>query len=125
MLDCGLDAVLCMRFRKQDFMATASDFLDAVRAQVRLEELWLGALQLLGPGVRGSRAAVAEYAALHGMRLTILPPPLPANRDWRLHSKSTRLDWVGTLRYESGLLHSQQERALSVSEELQGAGICY
>jgi FAD synthetase len=83
MLDCGLDAVLCMHFVKRDFRATAADFLDAVRTRVQLEELWLGALQLLGPGQRGSRAAVAEYAALHGMRLTILPPPPLAIYDLR------------------------------------------
>jgi hypothetical protein len=91
MLDCGLDAVLCIRFRKRDFMATAADFLDAVRAHVRLEELWLGALQLLGPGQRGSRAAIAEYAALHEMRLTILPAPPVATYDVRSFLAAGRL----------------------------------
>jgi FAD synthase len=73
MLDVGLDSVLLMRFRRRDFDATAAYFLDAVRAHVRLEELWLGALQLLGPGAKGAPAAVAEYADLHGFRLTMLP----------------------------------------------------
>jgi FAD synthase len=71
--DLGVDCVLCMRFRKRDFDATAAQFLDAVRTRVELEELWLGAVQLLGPGSRGARPAVAEYADRHGFRLTILP----------------------------------------------------
>lgn len=91
MLECGLDAVLCVRFRKHDFTATAAEFLDTVRTNVLLDELWLGALQLLGPGDRGSAAAIADYAALHGMRLTILPPPPLATYDVRSFLASGRL----------------------------------
>jgi hypothetical protein len=69
----GLDAVLCMRFRQRDFKATAAEFLDAVQARVKLEELWLGAMQLLGPGDQGGPQAVAHYADRHGLRLTMLP----------------------------------------------------
>jgi hypothetical protein len=73
----GLDAVLVMRFSRRDFGATAAEFLDAARAYVDLEELWLGAVQLLGPGSQGGREAVADYAGRHGFRLIILPrPPL-------------------------------------------------
>ena len=91
MFDCGLDAVLCMRFRKRDFAATASEFLDSVRGYVKLEELWLGALQLLGPGQRGSRAAIADYAALHGIRLTTLPAPPIVLHDVRSFLAAGRL----------------------------------
>ena len=90
-LGCGLDAVLCVRFRKRDFTATAAEFLDAVRASVLLDELWLGALQLLGPGDQGSAAAIADYAALHGIRVTILPPPPLATYDVRSFLASGRL----------------------------------
>jgi hypothetical protein len=69
----GLDAVLRMRFRKRDFDATAAEFLDAVRACINLDELWLGAMQLLGPGSQGGPQAVADYADRHGLRLTMLP----------------------------------------------------
>jgi FAD synthase len=112
-LNCGVDAVLCMRFCEQDFSATAEDFLDAVRAHARLEELWLGALQLLGPGPRGSMAAVAEYTNLHGMHLRILPPPPLLTYDVRAFLASGRLiDAIQTVghppvwdRPSSGELH--------------------
>ena len=69
----GLDAVVVVRFRKIDFGATAAAFLDTVRERVCLEELWLGAVQQLGPGIPGSPPAVADYAHRHGFRLTMLP----------------------------------------------------
>jgi hypothetical protein len=91
MRDVGLDAVLRMRFRRRDFDATAAEFLDAVRARVDLEELWLGALQLLGPGAPGARAAVADYADRHGFRLTMLPLPPVGTYDVRALLASGRL----------------------------------
>lgn len=75
MLDCGIDAVLRMHFRKRDFTATAAEFIDLVRERATLEEIWLGALQLLGPGQLGSHSAITDYAARHGVRLTMLPAP--------------------------------------------------
>lgn len=91
MRDLRLDAVLRMRFQKRDFDVTAAQFLDAVRARVDLEELWLGALQLLGPGTQGARAAVADYADRHGFRLTILPLPPVGTYDVRALLASGRL----------------------------------
>jgi FAD synthase len=90
-LDAGVDAVLCMRFRRRDFGATAAEFLDAVRARAEVEELWLGAVQQLGPGPPGSRAAVADYAVRHGLRLTMLPAPPLATYDVRHLLASGRL----------------------------------
>jgi FAD synthase len=91
MRDIGLDSVLCMRFRKHDFDSTAAQFLDAVRARVEFEELWLGALQLLGPGTQGARAAVADYADRRGFRLTVLPRPPVGTYDVRALLASGRL----------------------------------
>ncbi len=91
MRDLGLDAVLRMQFRKRDFDATAAQFLDAVRERVDLEELWLGALQLLGQGTQGAEAAVAEYADRHGIRLTMLPRPPVGAYDVRALLASGRL----------------------------------
>jgi FAD synthase len=77
MLDLGIDDVLCVRFRKQDFSATAAQFLDTLCENVELDELWLGELQLLGPGSEGGRAAITKFAQTHGISLTVLPrPPL-------------------------------------------------
>jgi FAD synthase len=72
-LRSGVDAVLCMRFRQRDFAASAAEFLDAVRRTVELDELWMGELQLLGPGRTGDRAAVLEYAKQRNLRVAILP----------------------------------------------------
>jgi FAD synthase len=87
----GVNAVLRMRLRRTDFDATAAQFLDAVRARVELEELWLGATQLLGPGTPGRREAVAEYADDHGFRLSILPRAPVAGHDVRSLLASGRL----------------------------------
>jgi FAD synthase len=91
MLNCGIDAVLGVRFSKRDFGAAAADFLDAVRAHVAVEELWLGAVQQLGPGPSGSRTAVADYAVRHGLRLTMLPAPPLGTYDVRYLLASGRL----------------------------------
>jgi FAD synthase len=72
-LDLGIDAVLCVHFRQGDFGASAAEFLDTVRRNVELDELWLGELQMLGPGRSGDQAAVVKYAQLQGFRVTILP----------------------------------------------------
>jgi FAD synthase len=88
---CGLDAVLCVRFRQQDFAAGAAEFLDAVRAQVTLDELWLGALQQLGSGPSGSPAAIAAYATEHAIRLTMLPLPPLGTYDTRSFLATGRL----------------------------------
>jgi FAD synthase len=71
--DLGVDSVLCVRFRIGDFRATAAEFLDTVRMHVPLGELWLGELQMLGPGPPGSRAAIERYADLYGFGLRVLP----------------------------------------------------
>ena len=71
--DLGVDSVLCVRFSTEDFKATAAAFLDTVRLYLPLCELWLGELQVLGPGPPGSRAAIERYADLHGFGLRILP----------------------------------------------------
>jgi FAD synthase len=73
MLGLGLNAVLYVRLRAADFSASAAEFLDIVTDRVRLGELWLGELQLLGPGPAGSATAVAQYASRHGIRLRTLP----------------------------------------------------
>lgn len=95
----GADAVVRVQFRKSDFEGTASEFLDVIRARVDLEELWLGAMQLLGAGERGDRTAVAEYADRHGIRLRILPraPVSAYDIRWLLASGRLReaVDVVG------------------------------
>jgi FAD synthase len=91
MRELGLDSVLCMRFRKRDFDATAAEFLDAVTASVQIEELWLGALQLLGPGSEGAGPAVAAYADRCGFRVTSLPRPPVGTYDVRMLLASGRL----------------------------------
>jgi FAD synthase len=91
-LGLGVDAVLCVRFRRQDFAATAADFLDVVRAHVQLREFWLGANQFLGPGPAGSPAAVAEYARLHDFFLRVLPRAPISAYDERLFLADGRLE---------------------------------
>ena len=88
----GVDAVLCVRFRRHDFAATAADFLDVVRARVQLGELWLGERQFLGPGPAGSPAAVAEYARVHGIGLRVLPRAPLTVYDERLLLAEGRLE---------------------------------
>jgi FAD synthase len=90
-LGLGVDAVLCVRFRRQDFAATAADFLDVVRTLVQLRELWLGAMQFLGPGSPGSPAAVAKYAQGHDFCLRVLPPAPLSVYDERLFLADGRL----------------------------------
>jgi FAD synthase len=70
---CGIDAVLCVRFQRKDFDDSAAVFLDAVRRQLRIDELWLGALQQLGPGANGTQAAVRAYAERSGFPVVALP----------------------------------------------------
>jgi hypothetical protein len=113
LLNTGLDAVLCMHFTKRDFTLSAETFLDVVRAHTRLAELWLGALQHLGPGPQGSQAAIADYAARHGISLTILPLPPVGTYDVRSFLASGRvmraIEVVGRppvwTRPRSGALH--------------------
>jgi hypothetical protein len=108
----GADAVVCVRFRKGDFDATAAEFLDVIRLSVDLEELWLGATQLLGAGEQGDRAAVADYADRNDIRLRILPraPLVAYDIRWLLGSGRVRdaVDVVGRpptwRRPRSGLL---------------------
>jgi FAD synthase len=96
--DLGVDAVLVMRFAPPDFDATAAQFLDATRRRVELAELWLGALQLLGPGPKGGRVAVEAYATENGIGLTMLPRPPVGTYDVRSFLASGRVrDAVETI----------------------------
>jgi FAD synthase len=70
--DAGVDAVLCLRFRAADFKATAAQFLDALKSYAEIDELWLGELQMLGPGTAGSHGAIIEYTRTHGITVTVL-----------------------------------------------------
>ena len=89
--ECGVDAVLRISFAPRDYTGSAARFLDLVGAQVSLAEIWLGALQHLGPGENGSGAAVARYAAAHGLTLTMLPLPPVGGYDVRALLASGRL----------------------------------
>jgi FAD synthase len=71
--DVGVDAVLYVRFGAADFKVTAAQFLDALRSYADIDELWLGELQMLGPGPSGGQRAIAEYTRTHGITLTVLP----------------------------------------------------
>ncbi len=79
--DLGLDAVLVARFAARDFSATAADFLDRLRTTLDLRELWVGAVQNLGPGAAGGTAAITRYAERCGIALHLLgrPPVAPAD----------------------------------------------
>lgn len=78
MLDAGLDAVLTVTLAGEDFSASAATFLGAVSSRVRIEELWLGALQQLGPGNPGGADAIRSYAGDQGFAVVTLPrSPIP------------------------------------------------
>jgi FAD synthase len=74
-LGLGVDAVICVRFQRADFASSAAAFLDVVTARIDIEELWLGAVQLLGQGKLGDGAAVTAYADKHNIRVVELPIP--------------------------------------------------
>ena len=73
MRDCQLDAILRLRFAKQDLMAGAADFFAALQGTVQMQELWLGARQTLGSGASGSFQAIQECAAEHHTAIQRLP----------------------------------------------------
>lgn len=69
----GVDAVMVVRFQREDFAATAAQFLGVVRSEVELAGLWLGEAQFLGAGAPGSPAAVSDYARRHDVAVRRLP----------------------------------------------------
>lgn len=82
--DLGVEAVLVARFARHDFTASAAEFLDQVRSQVAIRELWLGATQNLGPGPAGGRDAVTRYVDSAGLALRLLPRPPVSPADVRV-----------------------------------------
>jgi FAD synthase len=72
---CGVDAVLMLRMTRADTARGAAAFFDSVLTAVPLAELWLGERQTLGRGPEGAPCAIADLAAMHGVRLRVLPPP--------------------------------------------------
>jgi FAD synthetase len=60
-------------FSGRGLQSSAAEFLRALRARVRIQELWLGARQPLGPGDSGSPETVARLADRYGMRVVRLP----------------------------------------------------
>jgi FAD synthetase len=60
-------------FSGRGLQSSAAEFLRALRARVRIEELWLGARQPLGSGDSGSPETVARLANRYGMRVVRLP----------------------------------------------------
>jgi FAD synthase len=88
----GVDAVLCVRFRLQDFTADAATFLDVVRTRVPLSELWLGQMQFLGPGPKGGPGAVRTYLETHDVGLRMLSRPPLYTYDERMLLSQGRLE---------------------------------
>jgi hypothetical protein len=61
----GMDGVVRVDFREEDLKLGVYDLLDAVRAHVRIAEVWMRPQQTFGPDARGSALALALYAKKH------------------------------------------------------------
>jgi FAD synthase len=73
MRECGLDAVLLVRFARKDIDASAREFFRAVAEHTALRELWLGSHQSLGRGPQGSFKAIAGIARRRRFTVSRLP----------------------------------------------------
>lgn len=73
MFSYGLDAIMQLHFRPQDFKAQATDFFEAAFSLVPLAELWLGHSQRLGTGPGGSVETVTNLAEQYGLWVKRLP----------------------------------------------------
>lgn len=71
--ECGLDAVLVVRFSRHDLEASSASFFDLVGGYTTLTELWLGASQSLGRCEQGSPKAIAALAHRRQIVLQFLP----------------------------------------------------
>jgi hypothetical protein len=66
-------AVAIASFTGRGLRSSAAEFFRALRTRVRIEELWLGAHQPLGPGASGSSETVARLADRSHLRIVRLP----------------------------------------------------
>lgn len=70
---CSVDAVLVIRFTKRDVDRGAIELFDLIDLHLKINELWLGPSQSLGPGPGGSSATIELLAGqrnIHLERLT-------------------------------------------------------
>jgi hypothetical protein len=63
----GLEGMVRLDFQEDDLKLGVYDVLDAVRAEIRIAEVWMRPQQTFGPDSRGSALALAMYAKKHNL----------------------------------------------------------
>ena len=91
LLGAGLDAVVKVRFTRDDVDGGAEALFTAVEPHVRIAELWLGARQTLGRFDRGSFSTIQRLADERDMRVTRLPHTPLRTRAVREHLREGAL----------------------------------